>query len=47
MKLDLLGVINIDDDIYEMDIDGKSIFDIPKNSLSLKQAEEIIEKLKL
>ncbi len=46
-KLDLLGVINIDDNIYEMDIDGKSIFDIPKNSLSLKQAKEITEKLKL
>lgn len=46
-NLDLLGIINIDNNIYEMDIDGRSIFDIPEESLSLKQAETIIEKLKL
>ncbi len=45
-NLDLLGIINIDNNIYEMDIDGRSIFDIPEESLSLKQAETIIEKLK-
>jgi CO dehydrogenase maturation factor len=46
-NLDLLDIINIDNNIYEMDIDGRSIFDIPEESLSLKQAETIIEKLKL
>jgi CO dehydrogenase maturation factor len=46
-NLDLLGIVNIDDNIYEMDIDDRSIFDIPQESRSLRQAEEIIEKLKL
>jgi CO dehydrogenase maturation factor len=46
-KLDLLGIINIDDKICEMDIEGRSIFDIPEESLSLKQVKAIIEKLKL
>jgi CO dehydrogenase maturation factor len=46
-NLDLLDIINIDNNIYEMDIDGRSIFDISEESLSLKQAETIIEKLKL
>ena len=46
-KLDLLGIINIDKNIYEMDINGKSIFDIPKESPALKQAVEMVEKLKL
>ncbi len=46
-KLDLLGIINIDNNIYEMDINGRSVFDIPKESLSLKQTLEMVEKLKL
>jgi CO dehydrogenase maturation factor len=46
-KLDLLGVINIDNNIYEMDINGRSIFDIPEESPALKQAREMVEKLKL
>jgi len=44
-KLDLLGVVNIDDNIYEMDISGKTIFDIPEDSLALKQIEKIMERL--
>ena len=44
-KLNLLGIINIDDNIYKMDIDGESIFDIPEDSLALKQARELIKKL--
>lgn len=46
-KLDLLGIINMDYDIYEMDISGKTIFDIPEASLALKQVKKLIEKLKL
>ncbi|GAH98839.1 unnamed protein product, partial [marine sediment metagenome] len=46
-KLDLLGIINMDDDIYEVDISGKTIFDIPEDSLALKQVKKLIEKLKL
>jgi CO dehydrogenase maturation factor len=46
-KLDLLGIINMDDNIYEMDISGKTIFNIPEDSLALKQVKELIEKLKL
>ena len=46
-NLDLLGVINTDNNIYEMDIGGKSIFDIPEDSPALKQVREIIEKLEL
>jgi CO dehydrogenase maturation factor len=44
-KLDLLGVVNIDDNIYEMDISGKTIFDIPEDSLALKQIEKMMERL--
>ena len=46
-KLDLLGIINIDKNIYEMDINGKSIFDIPEDSPALKQVVKMVEKLKL
>ncbi|MCG2790317.1 MAG: hypothetical protein L6305_01035 [Actinomycetia bacterium] len=43
----MLGIINMDDNIYEMDISGKTIFNIPEDSLALKQVKELIEKLKL
>lgn len=46
-KLDLLNIINMDNNIYEMDINGKSIFDIPKDSLSLKQVRDMIKKIGL
>ncbi|MDP3011090.1 MAG: hypothetical protein Q8N27_00060, partial [Candidatus Hydromicrobium sp.] len=46
-KLDLLGIINVDDNIYEMDINEKTVFDIPGDSLALKQVKGLIEKLKL
>jgi len=45
--LDLLGIINVDDNIYEIDINEKSIFDIPKDSKALKQVKELIGKLKV
>ncbi|HEY4696321.1 MAG TPA: AAA family ATPase [Candidatus Hydromicrobium sp.] len=44
-KLDLLGIINVDDNIYEMDINEKTVFDIPGDSLALKQVKGLIEKL--
>lgn len=46
-SLDLLGVINIDDNIYEMDINEKTIFDIPEDSLALKRVRNLIEKIKI
>ncbi len=45
-KLDLLGIVNADNSIYEMDMSEKSIFDIPEKSTALKQVRELIEKLK-
>ncbi len=46
-KLDLLGIINMDDDIYEMDISEKTIFDIPGDSIVLKQVRKLMERLEL
>jgi len=46
-KLDLLGIVTADSNIYEMDISEKSIFDIPEKSTALKQVRGLIEKLKL
>jgi len=46
-KLDLLGIINVDDNIYEMDISEKTIFDIPEDSIALKQVRKLMERLEL
>ncbi len=46
-SLDLLGIINIDENIYEMDISEKTVFDIPGDSLALKQVRGLIEKLEI
>lgn len=43
--LNLLSCIDNDNNIYEMDISGKSVFDLPDNSISLKQIGNIVDKL--
>src|SRR3972149_8059745 len=45
--LDLLGILNVDGNIYEIDINEKSVFDIPQDSKALKQVKELIGKLKV
>ena len=44
-SLDLLGIINNDPGIYDMEINGKSIFDLPEDSPSLKQAGKLLDSL--
>jgi CO dehydrogenase maturation factor len=46
-NLDLLGIVNIDDNIYEMDINEKTVFDIHADSLALRQVKGLIEKIKI
>jgi len=46
-KLDLLGIVNEDNSIYEMDINEKTVFDIPEDSIALKQVQDLIKKLKI
>ncbi len=46
-KFELLGLINEDDNIYEMDINEKTIFDIPEESLALRQIKDLLGKLKI
>lgn len=41
--LDLLGTISIDDNIYEMDLEGGSVFDLPKYSPALEQVREMLK----
>ena len=43
--LNLLGIINIDDCIYEMDLNGGSVFDLPGNSKALLQVRSMLEKI--
>ncbi len=43
--LDLLGIINNDPNIYEMEINGKSIFDLPPGSTALKQVGELLDSV--
>lgn len=44
---DILGCINADKNIYEMDISEKTIFNIPDDSIALKQVKKIVENLNL
>ena len=44
-SLDLLGIINNDPNIYEMEIGGRSIFDLPAESPALKQAGELLDSM--
>ena len=43
--LNLLGIINIDDCIYEMDLNGGSVFDLPGDSKALLQVRSLLEKI--
>ena len=43
--LNLLGTINIDDCIYEMDLEGGSVFDLPEDSRALLQVRSLLEKI--
>ncbi len=43
--LDLLSVINEDNNIYEMDINEKNVFDIPGDSPAFKKVNDLIKKL--
>lgn len=43
--LNLLGIINIDDCIYEMDLNGGSVFDLPGDSKALVQVRSLLEKI--
>ena len=43
--LDLAGIINSDDDIYEMDLEGGSVFDLPEDSKALLQMRGLLEKI--
>ena len=42
--LDLLGVINTDDSIYDMDLEGSSVFDLPDDNSSLEKVREMLKK---
>ncbi|HAJ95326.1 MAG TPA: carbon monoxide dehydrogenase [Actinobacteria bacterium] len=42
--LDLLGVINTDDRIYDMDLEGSSVFDLPEDASSLEKVREMLDK---
>jgi CO dehydrogenase maturation factor len=46
-KFEILGLINSDEAIIDIELSGKSIFDLPDNSISLNQVKEIIKKLSL
>jgi len=42
--LELLGTISIDENIYEMDLEGSSVFDLPHNTPALEQVNEMLKK---
>ncbi len=44
-ELNLLGTINIDDNIYNMDLEGSSVFDLPGDSTALVQVRFLLEKI--
>lgn len=44
-KFEILGLINSDEAISDIELSGKSVFDLPDNSISLNQVKEIIKKL--
>ncbi|MCD4669838.1 MAG: AAA family ATPase [Actinomycetia bacterium] len=45
--LDLLGVINTDDNIYDMDLEGNSVFDLPDDNVSLEKVKEMLRKISI
>ena len=44
-KFEILGLINSDEAISDIELSGKSVFDLPDDSISLNQVKEIIKKL--
>lgn len=44
-KFEILGLINSDEAISDIELSGKSVFDLSDNSISLNQVKEIIKKL--
>ncbi|MHB1444016.1 MAG: ATP-binding protein, partial [Candidatus Humimicrobiaceae bacterium] len=44
-KFETIGLINSDETISDIELSGKSVFDLPDNSISLNQVKEIIKKL--
>lgn len=44
-KFEILGLINSDEAISDIELSGKSVFDLPDNSISLNQVKDIIKKL--
>ncbi|MCX6347284.1 MAG: AAA family ATPase [Actinobacteria bacterium] len=44
-KFEILGLINSDEAISDIELSGKSVFDLLDNSISLNQVKEIIKKL--
>ena len=42
--LELLGTIGIDNNIYEMDLEGGSVFGLPEDSPALKQVQGMLKK---
>lgn len=46
-KFEILGLINSDEAISDIELSGKSVFDLPDNSISLNQVKEIIKKLSI
>lgn len=44
-KFKILSTVSVDSNIYEMDLYGKTVFDLPKDSVALKQVRNVIDKL--
>lgn len=44
-KLDLLGVIDEDNNICEMDLNGETVFDVPEGSSALKKVNDLMKNL--
>jgi CO dehydrogenase maturation factor len=46
-NLDLIGIINADEQIYDMDLEGRSVFDLPYECRPLKQVRGMLGKMGL
>ena len=44
---EILGIINSDKNIIDIELSGKSIFELPTESTSLQQVKEIVKKLEI
>lgn len=45
--LEVLSFINMDPNIYKMDLSGTNVFDLPTDSIALTQVENVVRKLML